>query len=153
MIKLLNNFILLTLLFFFTQGSAQIKYCFTYDVSGNQESVDLCSSMGRFARMFDRVDEGVIHKNSLFHNLTIEKESLFSANPNPFKDKLNINWTQSLKEIKLFNLESQLILVKKMEGAKIGKAMIDLPLLSTGIYILIGYFSDGTQKSLKVIKQ
>ncbi len=73
----------------------------------------------------------------------------FKAYPNPVKDIININATDKITSIKIYNITGQLVLNKETDTEN---AEVNLNALAAGPYILHA-FSESGSKQLKLIKE
>lgn len=94
----------------------------------------------------------------LLDDIVIEEEDLatpafdgttFTAYPNPVKDKLNIGYTESIKDVTVYNLLGQQLFTKTINATE---GQIDMSNLSTGTY-LIKVSSGDKVHTMKVIKE
>ena len=73
----------------------------------------------------------------------------FTAYPNPVKNMLNLNYTQDISDISVFNLLGQQVITKSLNATK---GQIDMSGLATGTYLVKVNTVNGT-KTIKVIKE
>jgi hypothetical protein len=73
----------------------------------------------------------------------------FSAYPNPVKDVLNLNFTQNISQVAVYNLLGQKVLAMDMNATK---GQVDMSNLATGTY-LVKVNTENAVKTIKVIKQ
>ena len=73
----------------------------------------------------------------------------FTAYPNPVKNMLNLNYTQDITDVSVFNLLGQQVITKKLNATN---GQVDMSGLATGTYLVKVNTANGT-KTLKVIKE
>lgn len=73
----------------------------------------------------------------------------FSAYPNPVKDILNINYTQNITDVTVYNILGQQVL---NSVANANKTQLDMSSLATGTY-LVKVKTENAVKTIKVIKE
>lgn len=73
----------------------------------------------------------------------------FRAYPNPVKDILNLNYTQNISNVEVFNMLGQQVLAKSVNATQ---GNVDMSNLSMGTY-LVRITADNQVKTIKVIKQ
>ena len=148
---------IITLIFFGITlfSNAQQKITFNYDSAGNQILRELCLSgcnpVAKPAKDVKEIEALVDEDLQKF-----SKEDVISYYPNPVKEELYIKW--ELKDdnyvnyIQVFNLTGQLLRSYQptVRNDSQNIAFQDYP---TGIYAVMLYYSNGDQKSIKIIKQ
>lgn len=118
---------------------------FNYDNAGNQIKRELVIN----------INKGSAPKE---HNLPLEIDNgdLISYFPNPVKNNLYLKWTltenKEISDLSLLSLSGQIIKIYKNLSDK-QEIMIDFNGLSQGTYALVLQYSNGTQKSIKIIKE
>ncbi|MDD3003966.1 choice-of-anchor J domain-containing protein [Flavobacterium sp.] len=73
----------------------------------------------------------------------------FTAYPNPVKDVLNINYTQNITDVTVYNILGQQVLFKNMNT---NKPQLDMTSLATGTY-LVKVKTENAVKTIKVVKE
>lgn len=136
-------------------SNAQQKITFNYDSAGNQILRELClSGCDPLAKPAKEVKE--IEALADEDLLKFSQEDTFSYYPNPVKEELFIKWELKddnyVNSIQVFNLTGQLLRSYQPTGRNDSQniAFQDYP---TGIYAVMLYYSNGDQKSIKIIKQ
>ena len=118
---------------------------FNYDNAGNQIKRELVININRFSAPEDR--------NLL---LEIDNGDLISYFPNPVKDNLYLKWSltdnKKISFVSLHSFSGQVINTYRNLSDK-QEIMINFYGLSQGTYALVLQYSNGTQKSIKIIKQ
>lgn len=125
---------------------------FDYDTSGNQVkrySVDII--LGRYADS-DVTEISEINEHSL---IEVEDSQHLKYYPNPVKDQLYLSWTnlpgRYADRIDIYNLNGQLLQGRK--GLReANDTTLDFQSLPRGYYNLLVSYSDGTQKTVKIVK-
>ncbi|RTZ03568.1 T9SS type A sorting domain-containing protein [Flavobacterium bomense] len=134
-------------------GQAQDKITFSYDNAGNQTQRSLCF--------------GCLSKNSTTAPKKIKAltqddlqkffpEDLISYYPNPVKEELYLKWEplvdNLVTSIQVYGLNGQTL--KSYSGLEKSNTLnIPFQSYSTGIYTVLLFYSNGEQKSIKIIKQ
>ena len=136
-------------------SNAQQKITFNYDAAGNQILRELClSGCDPLAKPAKAVKE--IEALADEDLLKFSQEDVISYYPNPVKEELYIKWELKddnyVSSIQVFNLTGQLLrsyqLAVRNDSQNI--AFQDYP---TGIYAVMLYYSNGDQKSIKIMKK
>ncbi|WP_082564349.1 T9SS type A sorting domain-containing protein [Flavobacterium sp. Root420] len=137
-------------------SNAQQKITFNYDSAGNQILRELCLSgcnpLAKPTKEEVKEIEALVDEDLL----KFSQEDVISYYPNPVKEELYIKW--ELKEnnyvnsIQVFNLTGQLLKSYQptVRNDSQNIAFQDYP---TGIYAVMLYYSNGDQKSIKIIKK
>jgi hypothetical protein len=143
----------LLLLFIFSFGvNAQKKVNFNYDLAGNQTSRVLCINCIEY-------DENGNPTSKIAQNQDYQKlnpEDSFSYYPNPVQEQLYLKWEKAnqatLTSIQIFSLSGQVMktLVNLENKNKTSLAFQAYP---QGVYSVLLIYSDGEEKSIKIIKQ
>jgi Secretion system C-terminal sorting domain len=117
-------------------------FLFDYDDAGNQTRRYISYS-GRMA-------------NPNTENQTIEPNVFeeFKYYPNPVKEELILEWqnneNKTIQKIELYNLQGKLLQTKTTETVK--ETSISFKDYAMGMYILNVYYSDNSNKSIKILK-
>lgn len=147
-----------TLLLFFCIcfiSKAQQKITFNYDSAGNQILRELCltgcnplAKPGKDVKEIEAiVDEDL---------LKFSEKDVISYYPNPVKEELYIKWElmdgNYVNSIQVFTITGQLLRAYQptVRSDNQNVAFQDYP---RGIYAVMLYYSNGDQKSIKIIKQ
>lgn len=151
----MKQVILLLLLFTTSITLAQNKVMFEYDTAGNQIKRTLCINCAPgTGKSTDKPKE--------IADLTAEDliksfpEDAISYYPNPVKEELYLKWSliddAKVSEIQLYSLNGQLLKrISKLENQN--TQSITFQQYPQGIYNILFVFTNGEQKSLKIIKQ
>ena len=144
----------LFLLFLSKTINAQNRIKFNYDSAGNQEQRYLCINCSTARTANDTVVKG----EDLISEEEIKKENLISQVkyfPNPVLEELKVSWTNEtqnkLQNIEIYTLNGQLI---KTYPLNLTQESIKIPFgnYSDGYYNLVLNYSNGTRKTLKIVK-
>ncbi|WP_029272452.1 T9SS type A sorting domain-containing protein [Flavobacterium sp. KJJ] len=134
---------------------AQQKITFNYDAAGNQILRELCltgcipsTKPAKGVKEIDALTDADLLKFS--------EQDVISYYPNPVKEELYIKW--ELKEnnyvssIQVFNVSGQLL--RSYQPSSNNQSQnIPFQDYPTGVYAVMLYYSNGDQKSIKIIKQ
>lgn len=135
----------------FTTFSFAQKINFDYDTAGNQILRHLCLTCRIANQEVKKYSELVESDLQKFH-----PEDEFSYYPNPVDGELYIEWknneTYYISNIQLYSSTGQLLKDEIVEKDVL-KKIISFENFSTGIYhVKLGY-SNGNQKSIKIVKK
>ncbi|WP_413998086.1 T9SS type A sorting domain-containing protein [Flavobacterium sp. W1B] len=149
----MKHYLLFLLCGFSLITSAQNKIIFNYDIAGNQVKRELvCISC--------RTSEGQVVKDAK----TLIKEDLIKSEvsdqisyyPNPVKQELYLSWelvnNTAVSSIQLYSVSGQL-LQSFTKTNKINVQTIPFVTYPRGVYMVVLFYSNGEQKSIKIIKQ
>lgn len=146
--------ICLFLLSFF--ASAQDKITFTYDVAGNQIKRELCINcpIGTGKTSNDKPKEIVALTDENLQKFF--PEDVISYYPNPVKEELYLKWelkeNNQVSSIQVYALNGQAL--KSYSGLeKTNTQNIHFQEYPSGVYAVVLFYSNGEQKSIKIIKQ
>lgn len=136
-------------------SNAQQKITFNYDSAGNQILRQLCLSG---CDLLGKPEKEVKEIETLVDEdlLKFSQEDVISYYPNPVKEELYIKWELKddnyVNSIQVFNLTGQLLRTYQptVRNDSQNIAFQDYP---TGIYAVMLYYSNGDQKSIKIIKR
>jgi hypothetical protein len=133
---------------------AQTKIGFEYDTSGNQIRRYLCvnclPSTGKTAdvKEIDSLEEKDLQK--------FFSEDVISYYPNPVREELYIKWELSndnaVSSIQISNINGQ-ILKKLSNLQQLNTQNLAFGEYASGIYLIVLNYSNGKQKTIKIIKQ
>ena len=134
---------------------SQNKLLFEYDTAGNQIKRSICiNCLNRNAITPDKPKEiPMLEAKDLIKS---EPEDTFSYYPNPVKEELYIKWEllndNKVTEIQLYSLSGQMLKsIPKLENQN--SESITFQEYPSGIYSVLIIYSNGEQKTLKIIKQ
>lgn len=137
---------------------AQNKIEFRYDAAGNQIKREICIGC-RMVSGKEVKDENTVIEADM---MLVDQDQLVTSNsdrisyyPNPVREELYLSWeansNKSVTSITLFSLNGQLLQTFiKLDG---GKQTIPFLSYPTGMYLVVFQYSDGEQKSIKILKK
>lgn len=138
-----NKFLLLSL--FVASFSYGQQTLFSYDPAGNQTNVFVEINFVKANKM--------AADSTLLNNPIYKDVKYF---PNPVKNELYMEWEvkddNTLSTITIFNLEGTL-LKKHNDLTKVNNYMLTFDSYPQGIYLVTFLYSNGEQKTFKIIKQ
>ena len=131
---------------------AQNKVTFTYDSAGNQITRVLCinclQKTGNNTKQPDVIVDNELEK--------LYSEDTISYYPNPVKEELYVQWQFTkdnfVKEINIYSVNGQLLYAYPNISEN-NSQIIPFQNYPAGIYIVLLNYSNGGQKSIKIIKQ
>ena len=140
------------LLVSFMSNAQQGKINFSYDEPGNQIIRTFCINCA--GKNDDSAGKKSTHKDEGL--LKFFPEDVISYYPNPVKEELFLKWEQEenkkVNSIAVFSISGALIKTyTDLDG--IDTKTISFYDVSEGVYNVILYYSDGDQKSIKIIKK
>lgn len=145
--------LLLVICLAFSLGMNAQRIKFEYDSAGNQTKRYVCICSAKMANDSIYKTKETIVENDMIQDAENEQLSYY---PNPVLEQLYIKWKNSdfnpVKEIKLYSMSGQ-ILKKQNEIAPNELLAIDFQNYPTGFYNLIVIYSNGKNKTLKIVKQ
>ena len=152
----MNKFLLLVLLVTSIRCHGQDRITFSYDNAGNQIQRNLCLNCPPGTAKTANVKPKEI---TALKDEDLQKffpEDVISYYPNPVKEELYLKWElkdQNLvNSIQVYGLSGQLL--KSYSGLeKTNTQNIPFQEYPSGVYAVVLFYSDGEQKSIKIIKQ
>lgn len=146
--------ILFALLLLTTLVFSQNKILFEYDKSGNQVSRTLCINCLQAGKSAATTTE-----TALLETGDLQKffpEDVISYYPNPVKEELYLKWElineNKVSEIQLFTLNGQLLTtISKLKTTN--TQTIPFTNYPSGTYLLLLIYTNGDQKTIKIIKE
>ncbi|WP_163408347.1 T9SS type A sorting domain-containing protein [Flavobacterium ajazii] len=144
--------LLFVILLFSFLTQAQQKLEFSYDNAGNQITRVLClSCTSKPAKEIKEIE--ALTEDDL---LKFSQGDVISYYPNPVKEELYLAWQLSAENnvslIKVFAITGQLLIEYKVDS-KINSQNIPFQSYPSGIYAVLLNYSNGEQKSIKIIKE
>ncbi|MFV8343753.1 T9SS type A sorting domain-containing protein [Flavobacterium sp. XS2P39] len=152
----MKHFILLILLGFSILATAQDKIIFEYDNAGNQIKRYLCINCPPGTGKTSNVSPKEITALKEEELQKFFPEDVISYYPNPVKEELYIKWElikdNLVTSIQVYGLSGQLL--KSYSGLEKNNTQ-NIPFQSypSGTYAVVLFYSNGEQKSIKIIKQ
>jgi hypothetical protein len=131
-------------------SNAQNKIIFSYDTAGNQVNRELCINCltGKKVK-----NEKEIKKEDLIKSEVSDQISYY---PNPVEQELYLSWdlieSNAVSSIQVYSLSGQL-LQSFHNRDKINLQTISFQSYPRGVYAVVFLYSNGKQKSIKIIKQ
>jgi hypothetical protein len=138
--------------------SAQNKIEFSYDAAGNQIRREICLGC-KMVSGKEVKDENTVNESDMMlvdqDQLDISSSDKISYYPNPVREELYLSWeansNKSVTAIQLFSLNGQLLQTFiKLNGVKQTIPFFNYP---TGMYLVVFQYSNGEQKSIKIMKK
>lgn len=150
----MKHYLLLLAILFSLTTHAQTKLTFEYDAAGNQIKRVLCLNCSSTTAKGVPINE--IEALTDDDLLKFSPEDVISYYPNPVKEELYLQW--ELTENKLVNSIQVVSLtgqVLRSYGSVLGNNNKNIAFQSypSGVYLVVLYYSNGDQKSIKIIKQ
>jgi hypothetical protein len=148
----MKKIFLFIILFCAKNITAQDRITFGYDESGNQKTRQYC--FGCSARSINTAKEvSELEPNDL---LKFYPEDELSFYPNPVKEQLFLKWKilseRKVNLIKLYSLDGRL-LKSIYENENKNSEIIDFSSYPQNIYLISLVYSNGEEKSIKIIKK
>lgn len=136
-------------------SNAQQKIVFTYDAAGNQIRRELCisgcTSSAKPATEIKEI-EALVEEDLL----KFSQEDVISYYPNPVREELYLKWEltndSAISSIQITNMNGQ-ILKKFSNLQRLTNQNIAFAEYPSGIYLVVMNYSNGQQKTIKIIKQ
>ncbi|MFH7002094.1 T9SS type A sorting domain-containing protein [Flavobacterium bizetiae] len=128
------------------------KLTFGYDLAGNQISRTLCVNCN--SKPAKEIKEiSALQEEDL---LQFSHEDQVSYYPNPVREELYLSWQTSANKyvaaIKVFSVTGQ-VLLNYQGSSKANNYNIAFQSYPSGIYLVLLSYSDGEEKTIKIIKQ
>jgi hypothetical protein len=127
------------------------KVLFEYDTAGNQIKRELCINCPIAAGKVAQKSEAPLETLQQFN-----PEDTFSYYPNPVQEQLYLKWQKAsdtkLLSIQIFSLNGQIMkTINQLESKN--EATLAFQNYPQGVYSVLLTYSDGEEKSIKIIKQ
>ena len=131
---------------------AQTKISFDYDTAGNQTLRQICLSCKTPNVKEDAKEVTELTSEDL---QKFSPDDVISYYPNPVKEQLYLKWElineNKVSTIHIYSLTGQLLkMMTKLEISN--SAVIDFSALPNGIYNILLNYTNGENKSIKIIK-
>lgn len=145
----MNRLLLLLIFLIGIKCTSQNKILFTYDTAGNQIQRELCiNCTGKKAK-----DLKEITKEDL---ITSEVSDQISYYPNPVKEELYLFWElvndKTVSSIQVYAINGK-VLQSFQKRDKVNLQTIPFQSYPRGVYAVVLMYSNGEQKSIKIIKK
>jgi hypothetical protein len=136
----------------FTKSFILDKIKFTYDAAGNQTQRELCINCSASSAKYSK-NPKTLTKEDLIQSEVSDQISYY---PNPVKEELYLKWElvndNTVSSIQVHNLSGQLL--QTFQGLeKTDLQTISFQSYPSGVYAVVLLYSNGEQKSIKIIKQ
>lgn len=149
----MKNYLLLLFLGFSLFIKAQDKITFDYDNAGNQIKRELCLSCSnpnyktKFIKEVTALQEEDLQK--------FFPEDMISYYPNPVKEELYLKWElaneNTVSSLHVYNINGK-TLQSFMNLEKLNTQIIPFQNYPTGVYLIVLLYSNGEQKTVKIVK-
>ena len=149
----MKKILFLTLLFVTISSYSQNKILFEYDTAGNQVKRVLCINCRTLIATEETLKEiANLKPEDLLKSFP---EDVISYYPNPVKEELYLKWeltdNNKVSLIQIYSLTGQLVgTYNKLEN--INNQVMSFQRYPSGIYDLLILYTNGEQKSIKIIK-
>ncbi|WP_309609119.1 T9SS type A sorting domain-containing protein [Flavobacterium sp.] len=150
----MKKLLLLTLLFGTISSYSQIKILFEYDTAGNQVKRSLCINCIEYDENGNPTSKEIakIKDENLIKAFP---EDAISYYPNPVKEELYLKWelvdNNKVSLIQIYSLTGQLVgSYNKLENTN--EKILYFQKYPQGVYDLLILYTNGEQKSIKIIK-
>ena len=150
----MRKFLFLTLLFFAISSYSQNKILFEYDTAGNQIKRSLCINCPTgTGKIGDEPKEiSALNADDFIKSFP---EDVISYYPNPVKEELYLKWdlvdNNKVSVIQIYSLTGQLVATyNKLENTN--NQIMSFQKYPKGVYDLLLLYTNGEQKSIKIIK-
>jgi hypothetical protein len=149
-----KKIVLLALIISCMAKAQSTKILFEYDIAGNQKKRSLCVNCPSSSGKEEAPKE--IEELTEDDLLKFSQEDVISYYPNPVKEELYIKWEftneKYVSTIQVFSISGQL-LTTYQTTLNNNSQNIPFQNYSAGIYAVLLYYSNGDQKSIKIIKK
>lgn len=144
--------LLFVILLFSLATNAQQKLTFSYDDAGNQIIRELCLSCTSKPAKEIKEIEALVEEDML----KFSEGDAISYYPNPVKEELYLTWQQTevshITSIQIFSITGQLF-KQYLTNSKTNNQNIPFQSYPSGVYAILLNYSNGEEKSIKIIKQ
>ena len=149
----MKHYLLLLVILFSLTTQAQTKLTFEYDSAGNQIKRVLCLNCPSTAKGVPTKEIEALAEEDL---LKFSPEDVISYYPNPVKEELYLQWelteNKLVSSIQVISVTGQVLRTYEPVAGNNNQA-IAFQSFSSGIYLVLLYYNNGDQKSIKIIKQ
>lgn len=145
----MNRLLLLLIFLIGIKCTSQNKILFTYDTAGNQIQRELCiNCTGKKAKDLKEITNEDL--------ITSEISDQISYYPNPVKEELYLFWKlvndKTVSSIQVYAINGKVLQsFQKMD--KVSLQTIPFQSYPRGVYAIVLMYSNGEQKSIKIIKK
>jgi hypothetical protein len=146
----MNKLIILVLILSWVNCNSQNKVLFNYDTAGNQIKRELCINCLTGKNVKDVKD---VKKEDLIQSDFSDQISYY---PNPVKEELYLTWelvdNNTISSITVHSLNGQLLQsFQNMNRSNL--QTISFQNYPRGVYAVVMIYSNGEQKTIKIVKQ
>lgn len=138
----------------FLSNAQTNKIVFEYDAAGNQVKRSLCLKCPLETGKKDQTKE--VEALAEEKGLPLSSEEVLSYYPNPVKETLYLTWKlqdhNRVTSVQVFSFLGQ-VLGTYSVGSGVHELNLPFQNYSAGIYAVMLYYSNGSQKAIKIIKQ
>nr|WP_233173143.1 T9SS type A sorting domain-containing protein [Flavobacterium sp. ASV13] len=151
---MVRKFLFVIFLVSFISKAQTNKIVFEYDQAGNQTKRYLCLNCPSTTGKNDTPKE--IEQLKEEDLLKFSDQDVISYYPNPVKEELYLKWQftndKYVNSIQVFSISGQFLTTYKTT-LKENSQNISFQNYPSGVYAVLLYYSNGDQKSIKIIKQ
>ncbi|MFV8351755.1 T9SS type A sorting domain-containing protein [Flavobacterium sp. XS2P14] len=151
----MKNYLLLLFLGFTLLVEAQNldKITFDYDAAGNQIKRELCLSCNKAGYKTTAPKEIAALQEEDMQKLF--PEDMISYYPNPVKEELYLKWElaneNTVSSLYVYNINGK-TLQSFMNLERLNTQIIPFQAYPTGVYLIVLLYSNGEQKTIKIVK-
>jgi hypothetical protein len=151
----MKHYLAILLLGFSAMAMAQSKkITFTYDGAGNQIKRELClTCTSKKSNEIPPKEIAAITEDDLEK---FTPNDVISYYPNPVREELYLKWELSndvyVKSLQIFNFTGQ-VLKNYSQSERENTQTIPFQSYPSGVYLIVLEYSNGDQKTIKIIKQ
>jgi hypothetical protein len=147
-----HNFIYLLFVFSLSMH-AQNSIVFKYDSAGNQTQRNFIFGAESKGSSVPPKEIVALEEEDL---QKFFPEDVISYYPNPVREELYLKWVLNnenyVKSLQVYNFNGQILKSYSQSGSS-NEQIIPFQAYSTGTYLIVLEYSDGDQKTIKIIKQ
>lgn len=158
------RYILLTALFLgmYHFSHSQKQLCFSYDSAGNQTGVSVClnnetGALTRKVLQEETAEEPTVLEEQEEVSENAIEEVVLKGAPNPTSGQLTVYWYhyENSALVRLFISSADMKVLYDNPSIHSPSEQIEINMSSyvQGVYYLVGIFSDGTKKTVRIIKK
>lgn len=151
----MNKFLLFVLVLFslaYNTNAQTIR--FEYDTAGNQIKRSVCVTCKTDTEKKEQIKEITALAEEDLQKFS--PEDTFSYYPNPVREELYLKWELAndnyIKSLQIYNFNGQLLKSYSQSNSN-NSQIIPFQSYPSGIYLIELHYSNGEQKSIKIIKK
>jgi hypothetical protein len=150
----MKNYLLLLFLMFTFFVNAQDKITFDYDAAGNQIKRELCLNCNKAGyKTIDPKEIAALQEEDL---QKFFPEDIISYYPNPVKEELYLKWQlandNTVSSLQVYDLNGR-SLQSYSNLEKVNTQTLPFQVYPSGTYLIVLLYSNGEQKTIKIIKR